>query len=376
MSHFSLLVVGNNVDDQLIPFQEHACTGKCPKQYMKFEDAEEQALKDYETDTVKEFYCSSSSSHGQVVSEDIFNKIANTAIGNTVTLFFAKSDLGGFGSYFKLDNYYRCGYYVERNKLANNCAWVKVVKIHSTNHPDKSICFEGTIEVERVNEPREFPVKQKYPTFEQYMEDYQGYSERDPETGRYGRWENPNAKWDWYEVGGRFSGKLLLKDGTTVDRARKGDVDWETIKNNAGSKAAHRYDLFQTHFGALPVNVSWEDAKTKFGEDYAAAREFYNTQERVVEYNKRCRDLQLGDGFYDGPDDFLISKEQYVENARCDAIRTFAVLINGTWNEKGEMGWFGVVSNEKDVNDWRTAYENILDSISDDTVITVVDCHI
>ena len=296
MSHFSLLVVGDNVDTQLIPFQEHACTGKCPKQYMKFEDAEEQALKDYETDTVKEFYCSSSSSDGQVVSEDIFNKIANTAVGNTVTLFFTKSGFGGFSSYFRLNEYYHCGYYVDRYKLVNNRVWIKVVKIHSTNHPDKTVCFEATIEVERVNEPRVFPVKEKYATFEQYMEDYQGYSERDPETGRYGRWENPNARWDWYTVGGRFSKKLLLKNGRKVDTARKGDVDWETIKNDAGRTAADHYDLFQRHFGKLPLNLSWEDAKKKFGEDYGAAREFYNTQERVVEYNKRCRELQLGNG--------------------------------------------------------------------------------
>lgn len=31
MSHFAVLIVGSNVDKQLIPFQEHGSTGKCPK---------------------------------------------------------------------------------------------------------------------------------------------------------------------------------------------------------------------------------------------------------------------------------------------------------------------------------------------------------
>ena len=376
MSHFSLLVVGSDVDTQMIPFQEHSSTGKCPKQYLKFEDAEEECLKSYETDTAKEFYCSSSSTEGQVLSKELYNKIANTAVGNTTTLFFKKSDLGGFSAYFELNEYYDCSYYIDR-KVSENRVWIKVVKIHDNNdHPDETICFEGTIEVERVNAPRVFPAKEKYITFDQYMKEYNGYGERDAETGRYGRWENPNAKWDWYTVGGRFNNFLLLKNGLKADSARKGDVDWETMKNDAGHAAAERYDLFQRHFGKLPVNVSWEDSITKFDEDYDAARNFYRNQDRVVEYDKKCRELNIGNGFYDSPDDFLISKEQYVENARRDAIRTFAVLIDGTWNEKGEMGWFGVVHNEKEADNWRDIYETILNNISDDMQITVVDCHI
>lgn len=38
-----------------------------------------------------------------------------------------------------------------------------------------------------------------YNTFEEYMEDRYG-GPRDEETERYGYWENPNAKWDWYRV--------------------------------------------------------------------------------------------------------------------------------------------------------------------------------
>src|ERR1039458_4522924 len=39
-------------------------------------------------------------------------------------------------------------------------------------------------------------------TFEEFAE-YNGYR-RDEEKDKYGYWDNPNKKWDWYQVGGRW----------------------------------------------------------------------------------------------------------------------------------------------------------------------------
>jgi hypothetical protein len=57
------------------------------------------------------------------------------------------------------------------------------------------------------------------PKYEQYIEasnyaalfeNWDG-GEQHPETGDWGYWHNPNAKWDWYAIGGRMTGLLLLK---------------------------------------------------------------------------------------------------------------------------------------------------------------------
>ena len=97
-----------------------------------------------------------------------------------------------------------------------------------------------------------------YPTFEKFMDEWVGYKARDLEKGRYGRWENPNCKWDWWQLGGRWAGYLLVKPNTRepgfgrgapsllmnedpyegnalrVDAARNGDIDWEgMMKANA-----------------------------------------------------------------------------------------------------------------------------------------------
>ena len=36
---------------------------------------------------------------------------------------------------------------------------------------------------------------------------------------------NPNARWNWYEIGGRFEGRLRVKD-ERLDSARLGDIDF------------------------------------------------------------------------------------------------------------------------------------------------------
>src|SRR5206468_2164876 len=39
---------------------------------------------------------------------------------------------------------------------------------------------------------------------------------------------NPNAKWDWYSLGGRWQGLFSLKaDGSKVDQANKGEIDFD-----------------------------------------------------------------------------------------------------------------------------------------------------
>jgi len=73
---------------------------------------------------------------------------------------------------------------------------------------------------------------------------------------------NPDSKWDWYQVGGRWHGYFKLKVGAVAmalsdpgvfdngplhdaDQARKGDVDLEGMREAAGEAAGERWDLFQ-----------------------------------------------------------------------------------------------------------------------------------
>jgi len=46
------------------------------------------------------------------------------------------------------------------------------------------------------------------PDFDRFVRSFTDYQHRDPQTGRYGRWLNPIGYWDWWELGGRFSGVI------------------------------------------------------------------------------------------------------------------------------------------------------------------------
>lgn len=48
----------------------------------------------------------------------------------------------------------------------------------------------------------------------------------------------------------------------------------------------------------------------------------------------------------------------------------------GRWFEKGDMGWWGIVTNEKDKDEWEEKYRNYISTLNPETIVTVVDCHI
>lgn len=62
--------------------------------------------------------------------------------------------------------------------------------------------------------------------------------------------------------------------------------------------------------------------------------------------------------------------------ANIDTLVTFAVIKDGQWYERGEMGWWGVVSDEKDESEWDNQFHELLKSVPDDTLLSVYDCHI
>lgn len=207
---------------------------------------------------------------------------------------------------------------------------------------------------------------------------------------------NPNRKWDWYQVGGRWNGFFRLKPGrtallgqpglqvinpnyrppeyNTADVCFKGDIDVEAMRREAGEKAARDYDLLTSLTEGLPEALSWDAAIEKFTcgavTDWTRAREFYHAQPKVAALKKDKGTLWWN------LEDFSCTREEYIENAENKAVLTFAVVKDGQWYEKGQMGWFGVVSGEKDKTQWAREFSELFDSLSDDTLITLVDCHI
>lgn len=413
MSHFLVTITGEKetFDQQMAPFAEQ----KAQDEFLKFKDCEAESHKEYETGKRPEFFCSSSSSWGMQVSQRLFDTIAKEKPGTFKIWTFGRRDLDCMG-YFKMGEYYHCGVVGKGHTMPKKYRWVKVIDIIATNHPDKNVCFEGAIRVEVVAAPKQIKLTEYYPTFEKYMEDYEGYKRPDPKTGKYGYWFNPQAKWDWFQVGGRWAGYFLIKpeyqavhfgekpefgwehtdypEGRKlmeqklqegrVDTALKRHIDFEAMMQYGRDKAAKRYDVVMNLIlKDLPVNESWEVIRNDCkGRDIPKVRDLYWNQPRCAAFkayienadNRRVLE-EYGIDWFDGnPDEYLMTREQYVRFHGLKAVTTFAILHNGQWAERGRMGSFAFVHNEKD--NWEEIFQKILAEIPDETRLTILDCHI
>lgn len=248
-------------------------------------------------------------------------------------------------------------------------------------------------EIRKGAEGKDYGAKYATMTDGEVVKDYNGGEFN--EKGDLGSWRNPNAKWDWYQIGGRWAGSLKLKEGADgtkgtqswmqrmqgteypegcADQAYKGDIDVEGMRNEAGLKAQREYEAFEAivaEHGPLPDD-EWRklDHSTDAFKEAKKAYWEHPTVKAIQEANLI--------GWMSLPtDEFRETKEQYVEKARNGAILAYAMLIDGEWIEPGEMGWFGSSSEtpESRVSYYEEANKRF-DALPDDTLITMVDCHI
>lgn len=216
----------------------------------------------------------------------------------------------------------------------------------------------------------------------------------DKETGKRGHWYNPNSKWDWYTLGGRWTGFFKLKANVEAvvgrpglmtappeegfgDMCRKFEIDFDSMRDDAGKKAQEEYDYAMSFLSGFPENETWD----KIGKEMnysQGARSKYWSQERCAAW--KAEEVKSHKtwpfGWNSSPDEFLISKEDYIENARNSAITTHAVIKDGKWYERGSMGWWGIVRDEKDGIEWAAEFAKLIDGLPEDAVLSVFDCHI
>lgn len=299
MSHFSVLVIGEDVEEQLKMYDENL--------EVAFEDQTEEFKAEYENDTVERVRMPD----GRLLHiwDDEF-RIPGTIGTGTNT-----------------------------HKVPNH---LKIVNI---------------------------PQKKIYRTFDIYCEVYHGAIRN--ANGLYGYMHNPKAKWDWFQIGGRFSGRLPLIENPSqtyplpnfsweweekekmeviekglVNSAKKGDIDWNKAHMNKEEydKAIRFWDM--KVLGADPItekekeSLKWDLYKPSY-------------------YVDRYKDSAT--------------------YATCQSSFTmWAYVQNGEWFEKGKMGWWGLSSESHDEAIlWELEFfDVVIKPLSNDEFLTVVDCHI
>jgi len=152
---------------------------------------------------------------------------------------------------------------------------------------------------------------------------------------------NPKSKWDWYDIGGRFSGEFFKdKEGNAVDEGYASELDLGMDKEKFDA-AALWWD----------VNI----AETVEGEERDPL--FFGKQYYLDRYKNR----------------------EIFATVRSLPIFRAVVTPDGEWYEKGEMGWFCATSETAEESlEWDlNFYERFIkEAIEKNYYLTVVDCHI
>lgn len=155
---------------------------------------------------------------------------------------------------------------------------------------------------------------------------------------------NNNAKWDWYQIGGRWSNLLRKLDGTRCDECEVKDLD-------------------------LSLDT----------ELYNEAKRFWE----VVVEEQPLTDVERPSDFFT-----MYKPEYYTEMygdrdnfaKSCASFNTFAMLLDGEWYEQGKMGWFAMSDTTKEslekFTDFMDKTLRELKKTNPHAKVTLVDCHI
>ena len=154
---------------------------------------------------------------------------------------------------------------------------------------------------------------------------------------------NPQNKWDWWALGGRYADRLvsralmsqlrdtpsLPEDFALCDQCQVGDLDLETMH--------HRRKVL--------LKRNWDEAQQ------------WDESKRFLLY-----DIRPG-----------LTEAHYLD---VGPVSAFAILDATGWYERGSMGWWGIVSNVKD--DWDAIFQAYLENLLThrEQYVAIVDCHI
>lgn len=179
---------------------------------------------------------------------------------------------------------------------------------------------------------------------------------------------NPNAKWDWYCLGGRWDGFFLHKNGMLTNSLRKGDIDFAGMLFNKAIEAKRDYEKFAVAVSGHEFPRTWASVFAEI-KDINKAREFYESQPAI----KSIEEAGL----------LKFSVEHYGDDEQAYVIRQvncvlspYAIIHEGNWIAKGEMGWFGLFEDEVTQYQWNEKVSELISKLQDETMLSLYDCHI
>lgn len=361
MSHFSVMVIGRDVDRAMAPYHEFECTG-VDNEFVVNVDITKTAREAYEKDTCERLRDAGGALHSFFTAE-----------GNWVPQFSQPDPDRKYDksarTYFVPDDYER----------------VTVAVKDCESFADWAADYYG-MEILCDSALPDLTATHKYGWIR---------VENDQVTEIIDR-TNPNKKWDWYVMGGRWSNYLKAKDGRIggryvktpreimfgdkseppsadyYDQLEAGSIDWEGMRSKDAAEAEANYDKYEAATKGLEMPPTWEETLAAFPGDIPRARDEHNYHPWVVAVHEAFPGWWLSNlnEYWGG------GREAFVQRARDRAGITYAYVKDGQWFAKGEMGWFGMSDEKGTQDEWNRHMIAMIDALPPDELVTIVDCHI
>ena len=159
---------------------------------------------------------------------------------------------------------------------------------------------------------------------------------------------NPDSKWDYWQVGGRFSGMLPI-----IPTALDGYHNSEYVDSAFVRHVKWVQPLDKEERESI---IKWWNVNVEGAEGEKDKYFFYNPEY----YKKRYKDA-----------------ETYIKIQEVPCYHA-VVTPDGVWHEPSKMGWFACTDGDPaDELEWDLHFkERFIDTAEFDWVATVVDCHI
>ena len=220
---------------------------------------------------------------------------------------------------------------------------------------------------------KDFPYKKMYKTFDAFAQK-ERYFDYNEDFKGYGYLCNPNAFYDWYQIGGRWPFVFLVKDTCEeysigerswgihevppspdgyrwVCAARKKDIQWKVMFERSKENAVKNFRALEKGFAEGKIPEGWYGNITENGIS-GFMEMLYVKGETVQQYLARHR---------------IIRKYKYPS------------FPYGYLDDQGEYHSEDSMPSrdeKKAKRMWHKKVNRFIDALSDDTVLVGVDCHI
>ena len=245
---------------------------------------------------------------------------------------------------------------------------------------------------------KEVPLSEVYASFDEYCDKYCGFADRHPETSKIGYWHNPNAKWDWWAIGGRWTGYFPVKSTVKIklgkpgafnnqpkpgraDIIKRSDIDMDVVARETREAAEKFFDEYQELLNGKKFDVF--DGPRHKAIDLGLLR----VEEKTVSPGPNevvfpWSEMNVDPKRRDWSDVATVIKDkdaflsEYID-CFCPII-SYAALDETGWYAPGEMGWWGVSSDTSAeyIRFCKEFFRRFITAANDDDVIVAVDCHI